>query len=442
MLLILISLCGVVWIALALRQLKLVTTKGQDVLSLVQMTTLGLPGLIAFIAPVALMIAAIHVINRLNNDSELIILSASGASIWTLTRPMLVLATITCVFLIVSNHFIMPWSLRALRVKIVEMRSDLLAQVLTPGRFSSPERGIVIHIRDRTLDGTLEGILVRDTRKPNQLITYLAEKGNIVKQPSGSSFLTMANGHILRAKGVDETPEILTFSRYGIDLERFEGKLHDVTWRARERYFDELVNPDPTEARYKRRRGHYRAELHERLTSPLYPFVFVLIVIAFVGQARSTRQNRVQATVSGFLVAAGFRVGGMAANNLVTMDAAAVPLLYIIPLSGIALGGYLLIMADRSTRRPSPSRRRQADHRAPGRNAANADYHMDAGHHTGGSKSPAATFAPGNAVLATSAREMRTERRPVERIGGMRTGGALNSSTGEPSRPRAQSERA
>ncbi|MBU2533582.1 MAG: LPS export ABC transporter permease LptF [Alphaproteobacteria bacterium] len=352
MVLILLSLSGVVWIALALRELKLVTSNGQDSFTLFQMTTLALPGLIAIIAPVALMIAAIHVINRLNNDSELIILSASGANIWTLARPLLILALAVSVLLAFSNHYVMPWSLRLLREKIIEVRSDLLAQVLTPGRFSRPEDNVIIHIRDRRLDGTLEGILMHDTRNPKELITYLAETGRIVKQPSGSSFLTMSNGHILRAKGGDEPPELLTFANYGIDLERFEGKLDkDTNWRPRERYFDELVNPDPKERGYKRKMGHYRAELHERLSNPLYPFAFVLIIVAYVGQAQSTRQNRVQATATGFFVAASFRVAGIAANNVVVLNASAVPLLYIIPVAGIGLGLIMLFKRSLAVRR-------------------------------------------------------------------------------------------
>lgn len=342
MVIILLSLSGVVWIALALRQLKLITTKGQDTATLIQMTTLALPGMIALIAPVALLIAAIHVMNRLNNDSELIIFSASGATIWALAKPFLLLALVTSILLGISNHYLMPWSLRLLREKIIEVRSDLLTQVLQPGRFSSPEKNVVIHIRDRRLDGTLEGILMRDTRKPDELITYLAEKGRIVKQSSGTSFLTMTNGHILRARAINEPPEMLIFSSYAVDLERFEGKLQKSSWRPRERYFNELANPDTTEPDYERKKGHYRAELHERLSSPLYPFVFVLIIVAFVGQAQSTRQNRVHVTAAGFLTAASFRVAGMAAGNVVVVNENAVPLLYVIPVSGIALGLYLL----------------------------------------------------------------------------------------------------
>ena len=91
-LLILLSLSGVVWIAIALRQLNVVTSQGQDAWMLIKMTTLALPNLLAVIAPFAVLIAALHTLNRLNTDSELIVMTAAGATVWTVARPLLTLA--------------------------------------------------------------------------------------------------------------------------------------------------------------------------------------------------------------------------------------------------------------------------------------------------------------------------------------------------------------
>ena len=92
LLIILLSLSGIVWIALALRQLNVVTSQGQDAWMLIKMTTLALPNLMAVIAPFALLIASIHTLNRLNGDSELIVLTAAGATIVSVARPLLFLA--------------------------------------------------------------------------------------------------------------------------------------------------------------------------------------------------------------------------------------------------------------------------------------------------------------------------------------------------------------
>ena len=59
--------------------------------------------------------------------------------------------------------------------------------------------------------------------------------------------------------------------------------------------------------------------------------------LASVGQAQSTRQNRTEMVVAGFLLATGARFAGLAANNVVVLKASATPLLYVIPLVAGAL---------------------------------------------------------------------------------------------------------
>ena len=85
LILILVSLTTVVWIAVALRQLELMTTQGQDVFRFLIMTALAIPSLLALIAPIALLIACLHVLNKLGGDSELIVMTAGGAPVWAIS---------------------------------------------------------------------------------------------------------------------------------------------------------------------------------------------------------------------------------------------------------------------------------------------------------------------------------------------------------------------
>ena len=341
LLLILLSLSGIVWIALALRQLNLVTTQGQDTWAFLAMTTLALPNLMALIAPIALLIATIHTLNRLNGDSELIVLTASGATIWTVVRPLILLALLVSLAVSFVNHIGMPWSLRLLRDYVIQVRTDLISQVLQPGKFSSPERNLTFHIRDRTYEGELLGILMQDSRDKNQTMSYLAERGIIVKQED-ATFLVMTDGHIIRRPETEEPPQIVTFESYAIDLNRFEPRSDGGGLKPRERYFSELAFPAPAAPNFRHQPGQFRAEFHERFANPLYPFAFVMLAVAFAGQARSTRQNRVEGVVIAFLLSALIRLGGLAANNLVVMRASAVPLLYLLPIAGIVFGALML----------------------------------------------------------------------------------------------------
>ncbi|MBI1650530.1 LPS export ABC transporter permease LptF [Hyphomicrobium sulfonivorans] len=353
LLIILLSLSSIVWVALALRQLSVVTSQGQDVLTLVKMTTLALPNLMAVIAPFSLLIASIHTLNRLNGDSELIVLTASGATIWRAGRPLLLLALLVGIGVSVVNHFGMPWSLRLLRDYVVEVRANILTQVIQPGAFTSPEQGLTFHIRERTPDGELQGLIVHDTRDPALHQSYLAEQGVIVERKP-SNYLFMNKGHIIRRTDKDEPAQVIVFDKYAVDLDQFEKKFNDDgDLKPRERYLIELLNPKPDSAAYLKSPGQFRAELHERFSNPFYPIAFVFIALAAVGQAHSTRQNRTQQVAIAFVVAAALRLGGLAVNNVVVITAAAIPLMYSLPAIGIA--GSLFIM-ERNRRRLSASR--------------------------------------------------------------------------------------
>lgn len=346
LLLILLSLSGVVWIAIALRQLNVVTSQGQDAWTLIKMTTLALPNLIAIIAPFALLISTLHTLNRLNGDSELIVMTAAGSTIWTVARPLILLALIVSASVAVVNHVGMPWSLRMLRDYVVQMRTDLLTQVIQPGRFSSPEPGLTFHIRERSLNGELQGLIMHDSRDPKQSQSYLAENGLIVKDGSGS-YLIMTKGHILRRPSMTEPAQVIKFDKYAVDLERFETKAatEENDLRPRERYYDELVNPGNSRS-FKSEPGKFRAELHERFSNPLYPITFVLIALVAVGQAKSTRQNRTQLLMYGFVVGAACRLGGLAMSNFVVLSEKATVLLYAIPIGAAAIS--LVLMATAS----------------------------------------------------------------------------------------------
>lgn len=349
--LIVLSLTSLVWIALALRQLNLVTAQGQDALAFLKITLLGLPGLMTVIAPVALLIASIQLLNRLSADSELIVMTAAGAKVWMPARPLLVLAVLVSLVVLVFNFLVMPWANRELREAIVAVRTDLITQVIQPGRFTSPERGLTFHVRDRAQSGELLGLVLNDARDGKQTTTFLAERARIVKQ-GGETFLLMQSGHILRRAAPGEPTQIIAFESYGVDLAHFEAKVEQRGLRPRERYLSELLNPAPEDVTTLRARNLIIEELHERLSSPIYPLTFVLIAVAMLGQARTTRQGRGQALVLAFVLATAARVSGLTVNNLISVSPSAIPFVYAIPI-GAALLAAAHAHAGMRPRRPN-----------------------------------------------------------------------------------------
>ena len=340
-LLILLTLTAIVWLATALSRLELLTAQGQSAILFLKMTLLALPNLFALIAPNAFLLACLSTLDRLNGDSELIAMTASGAPIWRFATPLLILSLMVTMIIVSVNFYFQPWSARLLRSYVTQVRTDLISQVLRPGQFSSPENGLTFHIADRALNGDLEGLVVHDERDPKQIMTILAKRGRIVKT-EGSAFLTMTDGHIQRfqADRKERDVQIVEFDQYVFDISKFGPKSETKDISPRARYLSELLNPDPEDPNYQRYPGKFRSELHNRFATPLYPIAYALIAIALLGGARTVRQNRWGSVISAFALAVGTRIAGLAAMNALTISASAVLLVYGVPLAAIIIAAW------------------------------------------------------------------------------------------------------
>lgn len=334
-LLILLSLTGVVWIATALMQLTLLTSKGQDAWTFIKITLLAIPNLVAIIAPIALLIAVIHTLNKSNADSELIVMTASGAPVWRFARPFMLIAGLLTVTLLALNLVILPWSVRTLEAYVIKVRTDLLSQVIQPGEFTSPEDRLTFHIRERTMEGELLGLVMHDERDPNVSASYISERAIVVKRDP-DAYLVMYDGHVVRRTLGSDGAQIIVFDQYAIDIAQMEPDDGITSLKPRARYLGELLNPAPDDLQFLSAPGKFRSELHERFASVLYPIAFVMIALAHLGLAQTNRTGRIQPVITAFTLAAGARLAGLAATNLVALKASFVPLVYLWPLACIA----------------------------------------------------------------------------------------------------------
>ena len=334
---ILVTLTTIVWLATALKQLDLIISQGQGFVLFLKMTVLSLPGLMALIAPNAMLMASLYTLDRMNGDSELIVMTAAGAPVWRIGAPFVVLASMVCVVILICNLWVMPASMRALRALITQVRTDVISQVLQPGRFSSTEPGLTFHIRDRSPTGDLLGLLVHDERDDKLVMSYLAERGRIISNDDGA-YLVMFDGHVHRYEVKDPSKgvQIVAFDQYVLNISDFSPKdTSSKELRPRERYLSELLNPDPNLLKNKGASGQLRTELHDRFSTPFYPLLFAFLAVAVLGHARTTRESRWAQILVAAGIAVGLRVSGLTASNLVTLSAGATPLVYVIPIGAI-----------------------------------------------------------------------------------------------------------
>ena len=342
-----------IWITQALREFDLLTTKGQSVLVFLTVTGLTVPSLVIIIAPISLFIATLYSLNKLNGDSELIVMTASGLSPARLMQPFIALTVLVALLVAMMSLYLMPWSFHELRDLVTQVRADFLGRVVREGTFTTLDQGFVFHYRERGPNGELLGVFMQDRRDPLKVSTYLAEKGRTLSV-GANSYLVLEKGSVQRQQSNSRDPAMVVFDRYAIDLAQFDPDEGDATYKPRERSTLELLQLNDKDPYVQRQMGRFRAELHDRLVSPLYAMTFGMIAFAALGQARTTRQGRSSAILMAIIVASIVRGTGFLASNYVARTPAAVPLVYLVPLLGL-LGAFWYLFEPQSWR---PSFRR------------------------------------------------------------------------------------
>ncbi len=293
----LVTLTILIWFTQAMHNFDLITSERQTLLVFIGITGLAIPMLVMMLAPFALVIAAGHVLNKLSADSEIIVMNAAGISPWRLLKPFLAAALLVSLLVAALAIYISPRSLRELRDWATQVRADILTNIVQPGHFTTIGGNLTFHIADRRPDGLLTGIFVDDRRDPNEHTTYLAERGEIEKNPNGS-FLVMQSGSIQRLAAGQRDPRIVTFDRYAFDLSKFTAGPQNSIYSEHEKYIWELLWPNPHDPTYVAQPGQFRSELYDRIADILYPLTFIILTYAFLGPPQTTRQNRTLAMLA------------------------------------------------------------------------------------------------------------------------------------------------
>jgi lipopolysaccharide export system permease protein len=336
----LVALTGVIWITQALKELDLLTSKGQTIVVFLTVTGLSLPALITVISPVALFIAVVHTLNKLNGDSELIVMSAAGMAPARLIRPFLALAVMVCALVAFMTVYLMPTSFQEMRDLVTKIRADVVANMVKEGQFTTLDNGITFHYRERSGDALL-GIFMQDKREKGKVIVYLAERGRTVDS-EGQSYLVLEKGSVHRQQPNSRDSSIVAFERYAVDLSAFNQDGGEVIYKPRERSTTELLFPDPTEPYYQFQGGRFRAELHDRLSAWLYPLAMMMIAFAALGDPRTTRQGRGIAVAAAVIGVAVLRITGFAASNAAVRTPMGVVGIYGTPLLAMAISTALI----------------------------------------------------------------------------------------------------
>ena len=334
-LLITFLLTVVIWLSQSLRLLDLVINRGQSATTFAYLTVMMLPQLLVIILPIAFFGGTLYGLHRLNVDSELVVMSASGYSRAQLSTPVLLAAAGVMVLTYLCALYLMPLGQRAMKAEVMNIRADIGTALLSEGNFNTPAKGLTVFIRELDPDGHIHGILVHDNRNQSRPTTYIAQSGVLAQTLTGPR-LIMEHGTVEQSATGGSRLSVLKFQRYTINLDQFAEQQRQQTLQTSERYLPELLWPQLKKDPGGRQRRLLLAEAHSRLSAPLYCLTFALIAIVTVTRGRRGRGAYAMRLVLASVAAGALRLLGYGAQGLAARHPDAFIILYLIPLVGAA----------------------------------------------------------------------------------------------------------
>jgi lipopolysaccharide export system permease protein len=292
--------------------------------------------------PFALIIAITQTLSTMNQDSELVVINASGAPRSAVMRPILMLAAVISIVSFLVANYVDPYARMNMRAMIANASADLVNLIVQEGSFRKLADNLYIQVAERRADGSIGGLFIADSRDPSLDLIYYAADGGIATTDTGANMLLMQNGEVQRRSVSDGTVSIIKFDSYAFDLSQFASAGDDFVIYAKDRPLSYLLNPDPNDPILQTRPLRYKAELHRRLTQWLYPVVFAMIALAFAGDSRSHREARVSASFSAISTAMLVYRAGYFASDRADKEEAYILVMYLVPIAVMLVTGFAL----------------------------------------------------------------------------------------------------
>ncbi len=303
---VMLTLAGIAWVTQALRRFDLVTAKGQAIAVYLGLTLLSMPRVLGVVAPFALVVALVLVLQRLQAESGIVAITAAGVSQRRLALPFITSALVVSAFIAALAFWFNPIASRSVMDMMQTVRADVVANVIQPGRFTQVDTGLTFHIRNRDGDGSLLDLFILDDRNPEFSYTYSAKRGRVA-EVAGRSMIVMEQGTIERKAKATGANTFVTFGSYAFDLSQLAGKPGAANYGLSERTISELLELRKTE-----NTPELAPEIMNRLAEPIYPLAQTLAVFLFLGFPTTNRRGQTLPVTMAIIVGSLVRVLGFA----------------------------------------------------------------------------------------------------------------------------------
>jgi lipopolysaccharide export system permease protein len=202
---------GILFLIRSLQLTDLIVNKNIPLLDIIVLFSCIVPRFLELAIPLSLLISVIIAFGRLSSDSEVIVMKASGISLFRLAVPTFIFSFVCMLFALSVSCWIRPGANAKFSQGTFEILKTKASAGLIPGVFN--ELGdITIYAQTINQDlKKLSGVIIGDRKDSKNPRTFIANYGDIASNNAERSIvLRLYNGII--NEGFSSEPKITSFS--------------------------------------------------------------------------------------------------------------------------------------------------------------------------------------------------------------------------------------
>src|SRR4030095_12624361 len=159
-----------------------------------QLTIALVPNVIAFTCPMAVLVGVIIGLSKMQSDSELVAIRASGVGNLQITIPILVIGILLSIFAFVINLYGVPLAARIVPQGAIQTAIYKLESPIEPGVFNTEIAGYTIYVKDGDIEaGQWQNIFVHNEDDRTGTVRLITSRSGRIDSSGELSELVLEN---------------------------------------------------------------------------------------------------------------------------------------------------------------------------------------------------------------------------------------------------------
>jgi lipopolysaccharide export system permease protein len=225
---------------------------------------------------------------QINNENELMVLRASGISLYKMLPPVIIVALSTALLTGFFSIYLIPAGNRAKVELAFQLATEKIERAMHEKRFSESLGDIILYAdRIDSQNQNWDGVYISDMRDQKHPITIVSETGKISSNMETGIISIALNNGTMHRSNVD-TVQTIDFTRYEINLPLETPQTNPLAKIGRSTMSQGELQAEAMRLGKNSRGASFLNEYHKRLALPIGCFILTILgfPLGFLSGAR------------------------------------------------------------------------------------------------------------------------------------------------------------